>query len=94
MSAPVADKTLQPGGKDIHVELDNAQEYIDLALDFLLKKGVSRQIDAFRKGFSQIFPIADLDIFSPSELVLLFGNPEEDWSRESKSGAVMRSFFG
>jgi E3 ubiquitin-protein ligase TRIP12 len=31
-----------------------------------------------------IFPISDLGVFSPSELVLLFGNSEEDWSRSSE----------
>lgn len=31
-----------------------------------------------------IFPISDLNVFSSAELVLLFGNPEEDWSRSSK----------
>ena len=36
-------------------------------------------------GFSRIFPIKELSIFSPEEMGLLFGNPEEDWSRESES---------
>lgn len=31
-----------------------------------------------------IFSIQDLQIFSPEELGLLFGNTEEDWSRESE----------
>jgi hypothetical protein len=35
-------------------------------------------------GFSRIFPIKELSIFSPEEMGLLFGNPEEDWSRESE----------
>jgi hypothetical protein len=34
-------------------------------------------------GFSTIFPVSDLCIFTPEELVLLFGNPVEDWSIES-----------
>jgi hypothetical protein len=34
-------------------------------------------------GFSRIFPVRELCIFSPDELGLLFGNPDEDWSRES-----------
>jgi hypothetical protein len=35
-------------------------------------------------GFSLIFSIQDMRIFSPEELGLLFGNAEEDWSRESE----------
>ena len=31
-----------------------------------------------------IFPMSDMKIFSPDELGLLFGNAEEDWSRESE----------
>lgn len=31
-----------------------------------------------------IFPIEDLKIFSAPELGLLFGNADEDWSRESE----------
>lgn len=31
-----------------------------------------------------IFPVSDLNVFSAAELVLLFGNPEEDWSRSSR----------
>lgn len=31
-----------------------------------------------------IFPVQDLQIFSPEELGLLFGNTDEDWSREGK----------
>lgn len=33
-------------------------------------------------GLSMIFPVQDLRIFPPEELGLLFGNAEEDWSRE------------
>lgn len=35
-------------------------------------------------GFSTIFSVQDLRIFPPEELGLLFGNAEEDWSREGK----------
>lgn len=40
-------------------------------------------IFSYRAGFSTIFPVSDLCIFTPEELVLLFGNPVEDWSIES-----------
>jgi E3 ubiquitin-protein ligase TRIP12 len=42
------------------------------------------QAKAFREGFSKVFPITDLQAFALDELVMLFGNAEEDWSTESE----------
>lgn len=42
-------------------------------------------MQAFRDGFSEIFPVKDLACFSAEELVMLFGNNVEDWSVESES---------
>lgn len=44
-------------------------------------------------GFSMIFSVSDLQIFSPDELGLLCGNADEDWSRESESGVGERLSF-
>ena len=49
-----------------------------------LGSGVQRQVDAFRAGFTQVFPYSALSAFTPDELVMLFGRIEEDWSLESK----------
>lgn len=54
-----------------------------IVLDWTLVKGVKPQVDAFRAGFSTIFPVSDLRAFSPDELVILFGSAEEDWSSET-----------
>jgi hypothetical protein len=35
-----------------------------------------------------VFPITDLQAFALDELVMLFGNAEEDWSIESERIAV------
>ncbi len=40
------------------------------------------------EGFSKVFPITDLQAFALDELVMLFGNAEEDWSIESESFAL------
>lgn len=42
------------------------------------------ELNAVIVGFSSIFPIKSIKIFSLDELYLLFGNADEDWSRESK----------
>ena len=46
------------------------------------------QAKAFREGFSKVFPITDLQAFALDELVMLFGNAEEDWSIESRCFAT------
>jgi E3 ubiquitin-protein ligase TRIP12 len=75
---------LQSGGRDIAVTSNNASEYIDAVIDAILGKGAQAQAKAVREGFSKVFPISDLRTFTVDELVMLFGNSEEDWSADSK----------
>ncbi|KAL8805395.1 MAG: hypothetical protein Q9182_001961 [Xanthomendoza sp. 2 TL-2023] len=74
---------LVEGGSDVHVTMDNVGEYVEKVIDMTLGRGVQRQVEAFRTGFSQVFPYASLKAFTPSELVMLFGRVEEDWSIET-----------
>lgn len=74
----------QPGGRDIAVTSDNVHEYIDEVVEAIVGKGVRVQVQAFKAGFSKVFPVADLRAFTADELVMLFGNSEEDWSIESE----------
>lgn len=71
-------------GSNIAVTIENVDLYVDRVVDMTLGSGVQRQVDAFRTGFSQVFPYAALRTFTPSELVMLFGRAEEDWTIESK----------
>ncbi|PPQ78382.1 hypothetical protein CVT25_011605 [Psilocybe cyanescens] len=79
---------LRPNGRDILVTSENVTEYVAEVLDAILGKGAAIQAKAFRDGFSKVFPIADLRAFSADELVMLFGNSEEDWSVETLSEAL------
>ncbi|KDQ61362.1 hypothetical protein JAAARDRAFT_30788 [Jaapia argillacea MUCL 33604] len=79
---------LRPGGADIAVTADNVEEYIQEVVDAIIGKGVQPQAKAFREGFSKVFPISDLQAFSADELVMLFGNSDEDWSIETLSEAL------
>lgn len=81
---PGYDIELKPGGRSIDVDDSNLEEYIDLVLDMTLGSGITRQVQEFKDGFSMIFSVSDLQIFSPEELGLLCGNSDEDWSRESE----------
>jgi E3 ubiquitin-protein ligase TRIP12 len=76
---------LQPNGSHERVTIENVDVYLQKVIDMTLGGGVRRQVDAFRAGFSQVFPYSALSAFTPDELVNLFGRVEEDWSIESKS---------
>lgn len=71
-------------GSSVSLTIDNVGLYIDRVLDLTLGTGIQRQIEAFQSGFSQVFPYASLRAFTPDELVMLFGQVEEDWSIESE----------
>ena len=75
---------LVQNGGNVQVTIDNVSSYVDKVIDMTLGDGVQRQVDAFRAGFSQVFPYSALRAFTSSELVMLFGRVEEDWSIESK----------
>lgn len=73
---------LQSGGRNLVVTSENVEEYISEVIDAIIGKGAVLQAKAFREGFSKVFPIADLQAFTADELVMLFGNSDEDWSIE------------
>jgi E3 ubiquitin-protein ligase TRIP12 len=75
---------LLPNGANLAVNIENVELYLEKVIDMTLASGVQRQVDAFRAGFTQVFPFSALSAFTPDELVMLFGRIEEDWSLESK----------
>lgn len=52
--------------------MENLEEYIDSMVEFCLERGIARQMDALRKGFSRVFPIEKLRAFTPTEVRILF----------------------
>lgn len=75
-------------GSKMSVSIDNLGDYIKKVIDFTLGSGVQRQVDAFRAGFTQVFPYSALRAFTPDELVMLFGRVEEDWSLETLMDSI------
>lgn len=74
---------LVPNGADIEVNIDNVEEYAELTTGFCLDKGVARQLEAFNKGFSLVFPIEKLAAFSPDEMrIMLCGDQNPEWTME------------
>ncbi|OCK74188.1 hypothetical protein K432DRAFT_410071 [Lepidopterella palustris CBS 459.81] len=79
---------LVDNGADTPLTIDNVGVYVDKVLDYTLGLGVQKQVDAFRAGFSQVFPYTALKAFTPDELVMLFGRIEEDWSLETLMDSI------
>lgn len=75
-------------GSNTAVTIDNVALYVERVLDLTLGSGVRRQIDAFQAGFSQVFSYSALKAFTASELVMLFGRVEEDWSIETLMDSI------
>lgn len=74
---------LVPNGAQMSLSMENVDLYLEKVIDMTLGAGVRRQVDAFRTGFSQVFPYSALSAFTPDELCTLFGRTDEDWSIES-----------
>lgn len=49
---PGTDIELKEGGKDVAVDIDNVEEYVELVIDWTLRRGVEDQVLAFKQGFS------------------------------------------
>ncbi|EPS41980.1 hypothetical protein H072_4065 [Dactylellina haptotyla CBS 200.50] len=75
-------------GANKAVTINNVGDYVEKVIDLTLGSGVQRQVDAFRAGFSQVFPYAALKAFTPYELVMMFGRVNEDWSLETLMDSI------
>jgi hypothetical protein len=75
---------LKPGGAEIELTLANAEEYVQLSVDFLLQSGIRTQLEAFKSGFQEVFPIEKLAIFTPLEVQqILCGEQCPEWDMEA-----------
>nr|GMD67633.1 E3 ubiquitin-protein ligase UPL4 isoform X1 [Ipomoea batatas] len=62
------------------VDLSNLEEYVSLIVNASIGSGVSRQVESFKSGFDQVFPIKHLQIFSEEELERLLCGEREIWN--------------
>lgn len=83
-----ADFELASGGKDTVVNSDNVAEYVEEVINVIVKRGIQPFVRAFRAGFNQIFPVSAMTSFTADELVMLFGNTDEDWSEATLTAAI------
>lgn len=56
------------GGSDETVTISTLETYLELLTDFVLAKGIARQVEAFRSGFCTVFPLEKLGVFTPDEV--------------------------
>ncbi|KAL9426451.1 hypothetical protein AB3S75_033269 [Citrus x aurantiifolia] len=54
------------------VNMNNLEDYAELVVDATIHTGIFRQMEAFKSGFCQVFPIEHLKIFTEEELERLF----------------------
>lgn len=71
------------GGAERDVGIDDLEEYVQAVLNLVLRDGVRAQVEAFRKGFSEVLPVHHLRAFTPEELDVLFNGSREAWERDA-----------
>ena len=81
---PGSDIELKKDGSKILLNMQNIEEYVNLVYDFLLYKGVSRVISAFREGFCLICGIYNLRCFTSLEIEeYICGSLEVKWDENT-----------
>ncbi|CAA6654807.1 unnamed protein product [Spirodela intermedia] len=64
------------------VNIANLEEYVSLILDATIGSGISRQMEAFKSGFNEVFPLKALHIFSEDELERLLCGEQNSWTSD------------
>ncbi|KAK4281445.1 hypothetical protein QN277_012938 [Acacia crassicarpa] len=62
------------------VNTRNLDDYVSLVVDATVKSGISRQVEAFKSGFNQVFSIEHLRIFNEEELERLLCGEFDSWA--------------
>jgi E3 ubiquitin-protein ligase HECTD1 len=74
---------LIPNGANVDVDINNVEEYCDLTIKFCLQDGLAKQLNAFHKGFCEVFSLSKLAAFSPDEArKMICGEQHPEWTRE------------
>ncbi|KAF3786749.1 E3 ubiquitin-protein ligase [Nymphaea thermarum] len=77
------DYVLKAGAEHELVSLDCLGEYVSLVVDATVKSGIGRQVEAFKSGFNEVFPIHYLQIFTEDELDRMLCGEQEAWVSEA-----------
>ncbi|KAL0309763.1 UNVERIFIED_CONTAM: E3 ubiquitin-protein ligase UPL4 [Sesamum radiatum] len=74
------DYVLVPETDSTMVNLYNLEQYITLMVDATTKSGIARQVEAFKSGFDQVFPVRHLKVFTEEELERLLCGEHVLWN--------------
>lgn len=70
-------------GHNVDVTVHNVEAYCDLTTSYCLQTGIARQLQAFHRGFGQVFALNKLAAFTPDEArIMICGEQKPEWSRE------------
>ena len=90
---------LKEGGADIQVLEENKHEYIELMVAWRLDRGVSEQMQAFMKGFTEVMPQILVQQFDAQEVEFIIAGTLEidvdDWkaNTEYRNGACIHVYM-
>ncbi|KAK3138543.1 hypothetical protein QOZ80_5AG0370300 [Eleusine coracana subsp. coracana] len=70
---------LSSGSSSNSLCLENLEEYVHCVVEATVKSGISRQMEAFKSGFNEVFPLNNLQIFSEGELERLLCGEQDTW---------------
>lgn len=74
---------LVPNGSNIDVTINNVEEYVDLTMRFCLQDGLTKQLEAFYRGFCEVFSLNKLAAFNPDEArKMICGEQNPEWTRD------------
>ncbi|AQK94368.1 E3 ubiquitin-protein ligase UPL4 [Zea mays] len=70
---------LSPGSRSDCLNAENLEEYVRHVVDATVKSGIARQMEAFKSGFNEVFPLKKLQVFSEDELERLLCGEQDTW---------------
>ncbi|CAH1441958.1 unnamed protein product [Lactuca virosa] len=82
------DYILASGPDKEMVNMMNLENYIELVVDATINSGIMKQMEAFKSGFNQVFPIKNLKIFTDEELERLLCGESETWNSNQLSDLI------
>lgn len=78
---------LIPGGRDIDVDNENKQKFVELKTEWIISKPIEQQFRSFMEGFNELIPQELVQVFDERELELLIGGlaeiDVEDWKKHT-----------
>ncbi|KAG6503717.1 hypothetical protein ZIOFF_036041 [Zingiber officinale] len=61
------------------LNIESLEEYVALVVDATIGSGIASQVDAFKSGFNEVFPLKALQIFTKDELEELLCGEQDSW---------------